>query len=197
MYPFIETIRIEDGKIYNLPYHNEWMNRTRSEVLGVMDCNLDLSDYIHPEAYGERTKCRVEYLKDIVKVEYFTYYVRPVRSLQLVVCDDADYRYKSTDRHLLNDLYAQRMGRDDVLIVRNGLLTDTSICNVALWNGESWLTPARPLLQGTKRASLLDSGMITSKDITAKELREYSSIRLFNALIDFGEIEMDMTSVVI
>lgn len=27
--PFVETIRIEKGRIHNLPYHNARMNRTR------------------------------------------------------------------------------------------------------------------------------------------------------------------------
>ena len=30
MYPFIETIRIEDGQIYNLDYHTERFNETRT-----------------------------------------------------------------------------------------------------------------------------------------------------------------------
>ena len=30
MCPFIETIRIEDGKIYNINYHTERCNRTRA-----------------------------------------------------------------------------------------------------------------------------------------------------------------------
>ncbi len=30
MYPFIETIRIEDGQIYNLDYHTERFNETRA-----------------------------------------------------------------------------------------------------------------------------------------------------------------------
>lgn len=30
MYPFIETIRIEDGQIYNLDYHTERFNKTRA-----------------------------------------------------------------------------------------------------------------------------------------------------------------------
>ena len=97
MSPFIETIRIENGQIHNLPYHNRRMNETRRDVLHQTGF-LDLSDCIQPGDYRERTKCRVEYDKDILKVEYASYHIRPVSSLRLVADDEADYRYKSTDR---------------------------------------------------------------------------------------------------
>ena len=137
----------------------------------------------------ERTKCRVEYTREVLKVEYVPYRMRPVHSLRLVTCDEIDYSYKSTDRQCLNDLFAQRAGHDDILIIRDGLLTDTSICNVALWNGTSWITPARPLLCGTMRAYLLDKGLVQAEDIPVEDLPKYTRIRLFNALIEFGEID--------
>ena len=77
MSPFIETIRIENGRIYNLPYHNRRMNETRRDVLHQTG-TLDLSDYIHPGNYRERTKCRVEYGTEILKTDYAAYHIRPV-----------------------------------------------------------------------------------------------------------------------
>lgn len=47
MYPFIETIRIEDGQIYNLDYHTERFNRTRA-VFWKDSVPLDLREYISP-----------------------------------------------------------------------------------------------------------------------------------------------------
>ena len=47
MYPFIETIRIEDGQIYNLDYHTERFNKTRS-VFWKDTVPLDLREYILP-----------------------------------------------------------------------------------------------------------------------------------------------------
>lgn len=188
MSPFIETIRIENGAIYNLPYHNERLNRTRREWLQVSS-SLDLADYIRPETCPGRIKCRVEYYSEIDKVEYAAYHIRPVSSLQLIGDDKMDYHYKSTDRSRLNDLFGQRATADDILIVRNGFLTDTSICNIALWDGKAWKTPHDPLLAGTKRASLLDAGSILSAEIRLSDLNRYSHIRLFNAMIEFGEIE--------
>ena len=46
----METIRIERGRIHNLPYHNARMNRTRRELFGARE-EIDLAGYIHP-AFG-------------------------------------------------------------------------------------------------------------------------------------------------
>ena len=43
----METIRIERGRIHNLPYHNARMNRTRRELFGARE-EIDLAGYIHP-----------------------------------------------------------------------------------------------------------------------------------------------------
>lgn len=194
MYPFIETVRIENGQISNLSGHNRRLNETRREVLGC-DTDLNLADYIHPRTCELRTKCRVEYSIRIEKVDYQPYSIRPVNSLKLITCDRIDYHYKSTDRQLLNELFSLRDVCDDILIIRDGLLTDTFICNVALWNGNHWMTPEKPLLYGTMRSLLLKQNAIHPLKIRPEDLPGYSAIRLFNALIDFGEIEFSINTI--
>ena len=167
MYPFIETIRIEQGKACNLSYHNERLNNTLHHFWP--DCaGIELGEYLKltPEMNG--MKCRVIYDGSGIKeISYEAYQMRPVHSLQLVYSDDIDYTYKSTDREALNRLFACRGERDDILIVRRGLLTDTSIANIALFDGKDWFTPKLPLLRGTCRTALIDNGIIKEKDILA------------------------------
>ena len=88
----------------------------------------------------------------------------------------------------LYSLYAQRETADDILVVRNGYLTDTSISNIALYDGNTWFTPSCPLLKGTKRAELLDKHLIQEKEILHTQLGSYFRIMLFNAMIDWGQI---------
>ena len=102
--------------------------------------------------------------------------------------DTIDYTYKSTNREELNSLYAQRETADDILVVRNGYLTDTSISNIALYDGNTWFTPSCPLLKGIKRAELLDKHLIQEKEILHTQLGSYFRIMLFNAMIDWGQI---------
>ena len=107
----------------------------------------------------------------------------------MVRSDEIDYTYKSIDRGYLNQLYALRETADDILIVKNELVTDTSIANIALYNGSEWHTPKSPLLKGTQRAFLLDQQIIKEEEITLKQLFTYSRITLFNAMITFRKIE--------
>ena len=108
---------------------------------------------------------------------------------------DNTYGYKSTDRSRLNALVAQKGNCDDIIIVKHGLLTDTSFTNLAIFDGKHWVTPRHPLLPGTKRAALLDKGMIQKADITLEDLRNTNKVSLFNAMIDFGEIEIAIENV--
>ena len=164
MYPFIETIRIEDGQIYNLDYHTERFNETRA-AFWKDSTPLDLREFISPPTLNGIHKCRIVYGKEVEEVTYAPYQMRQVSSLHLVVSDTIDYTYKSAHREELNALYAQKGMADDILIVRNGYLTDTSIANVALYDGDTWFTPAHPLLRGTKRSEFLDRQLIVEKDI--------------------------------
>lgn len=191
---YIETIRIEKGRLRNIAYHDRRMNEVRREVWGV-DRSASLETYIDASPYEERTRCRVTYGRDVESVEFFPYQIRPVHSLQLVRGGQIEYRRKRVDRSELNALFACRGEADDVLIVRGGLLTDTSIANIALGDGTGWYTPASPLLEGTQRACLLDAGMIRPLDIHADDLSRFQKIRLFNAMIDFGEIEIDCSAI--
>ena len=116
--------------------------------------------------------------------------MREVQSLAIIRSDEIDYTYKNTNRESLNRLFAQRGKCDDILIVKQGLLTDTSIANIALYDGSNWYTPKHPLLKGTKRAQLLAQGIVQEKELGPEDLSSFPIIRLFNAMIDWGEQEL-------
>lgn len=192
---FIETICINDGVIENLSAHNERMNNTIRVHYGSSVMPVSLKDFITAEGCKGRTRCRVEYTSAVEKVEYFPYSIREVKSLQLVNDDTAEYSFKYADRSVLDRNFALRGNADDVVIVRSGMLTDTSIANIALYKEGKWFTPKYPLLKGTRRARLLTEGIIEEDIIMADSLHKYEKIRLFNAMISFGEVEMDMKNV--
>ena len=194
MEQYLETIRIEEGRACHLPYHNQRMNETRAH-LGLSD-GLDLEAVIGDVSiYQQRTRCRIVYDTEIRSVEFFPYQIRSVKTLQLVEDNQVDYGCKYANRSALNRCFAQRGACDDVLIVQNSDVTDTTIANVAFWNGETWFTPSTPLLKGTMRASLLDSHQIQEAKIRVEDLSHFSRLRLFNAMISFGEIELPIQSV--
>ena len=126
------------------------------------------------------------------------YAPRRIESLRLVHDDHIDYALKRTDRSALDACFARRDGADDVLIVRRGLLTDTTVANIALFDPHTarWYTPARPLLAGTHRSALLSAGVLTPlPDLTPESLVRFTRLRLFNALLGWGECELPITTI--
>lgn len=191
---FIETIRIENGRLQHIEAHQQRMNRTRNAFFPGSQV-IDLIQLLTPDKYQQRTRCRVEYDTEVQEVTYIPYSLRPVKSLKCIEANRLEYPFKKADRSRLNDLFVQKGEADDILIVQNNLLTDTSICNIALWDGTQWVTPTTPLLQGTMREVLLQEKVIHPKDITRNDLKFYKKIRLFNAMIDFGEIELPVSAI--
>jgi len=198
MYPFLETIQLRDGMFCRLPFHQSRMNRAlqanypHAEMIG-LEANLLEQDFPKQGLY----KCRVVYDKEIQTIEFLPYKSPAIRTLKVVSIDIPSLFYKSTYRIPFQDAYAQRGECDDVLMVKCGLLTDTSYCNIALWNGTEWITPRQPLVYGVNRASLLEDGLLLEQDISVNNLIHYSRIRLFNALNEFGSIEMELPGAII
>ncbi len=189
MYRFIETIRVENGRLQHLAYHQERVDRTMTHFFGSTAAALPLHELIrkcHIPQTGLH-KCRLTYGKLPEKIEFEPYLPHPVSSLKVVHADDLDYGFKYADRSRLNHLLQQKENCDDVLIVKNGLVTDTSYCNIVFDDGKRWVTPAKPLLEGTCRRRLLDEGLITAEPITINDLGKFSRFMLINAMLGFDE----------
>ena len=195
---FVETIKIKDGKVYGIAYNQARMERTMRHFfphLCMQPIPL-LEDHVVPNDGMDFYKARVVYGENgVEKIEYAPYSMREIRSLQIVEDNDIEYSFKSTDRSCLDALSARKGNCDEIIIVKQGLVCDTSFTNLAIYDGIHWLTPCHPLLAGTKRASLLDKGIIKEGYITMDDLRKAKKLRLFNAMIEFGEMEVPIKDV--
>jgi 4-amino-4-deoxychorismate lyase len=184
---FLESIKCLHGRLHHLPLHQARLDRTRREVLG-LDSPLPLEKIVvvPPHARAGLWKCRVVYAQAVEAVEFEPYAPKPVRELVLVQADGLDYAYKYADRSGLQQLAAATGGDPavDILMVKNGLLTDASYANVLLYDGCRWVTPTQPLLMGTKRAYYLQKGLVTTADLAPDDLRRFKKVALVNALRD-------------
>jgi len=178
----LETVKIEDGRIFNLPYHQKRCDYSRRTLFHAKDI-LDLSEAITPPADG-LYQCRILYNNTIRNVEYISYIPKKIDSLR-IISSDTDYHYKYADRKVLNALLSQNPDVDEIIIEQKGLLTDTTISNIAFYDGETWFTPKTPLLHGTMRAKLIEEGFLQTKDILKKELHLYTQVALINAMLGF------------
>ena len=185
MSSFLETIKAVDGEIYNLEYHQKRYEKVLSSINQKKHQNLQ--DFLSPP-YDGIYRCRLVYNENNIDVEYIKYTKRNIETLKLVYDNYIEYSKKSTSREKLDDLFEKRDNCSDVLIVKNELLTDTTIANIALYNGKEWLTPKTPLLNGTTRQRLLDKKKIVEADINVRDIYEFEKIALLNAMIDFDII---------
>jgi 4-amino-4-deoxychorismate lyase len=183
----LETIKVSNQKLQNIDYHNERLNRSRGELLGLTK-ELDLEKLIVIPANLENTvyKCRILYTEKIEQVEFLPYQIKPISNLKLVVADRINYDYKFADRSMLS-LLSSKATASDILMIKNGFVTDTSYANIVFFDGKNWITPSTPLLKGTKRSKLLREKKIIENEIRAVDIPNFQFAKIINAMIDLEE----------
>jgi len=179
---FLETVKIVDGKALHLEYHQERLNRTlnRSHI-------HILQSAINPPPNG-LYRCRIVYDMERIDIEYLSYSKRIVNSLKLIYDDTIVYDKKYANRDIIDRLFTQKEDADDILIIKNGFVTDTSIANIAFYDEKEWFTPKNPLLKGTCRARLLATKQLKEREIKVSEIKNYKKIALMNAMVDLDII---------
>jgi 4-amino-4-deoxychorismate lyase len=195
MCQLVESIKLKDGIILNLEYHQNRMNRSMAEWYPKAE-TIPLASAISVPAdcASGVYKVRVLYRETIEKIEITPYLFRSVKNLKIVHHETIDYHLKYTDRQILQELYAQRGICDDIIIVKNGLVTDSFAANLLFFDGKKWITPTTPLLKGTQRQFLLDRGIISEKEIREEEVKTFQKVSLINAMIGFEEMPVIATS---
>lgn len=174
-----------------LHYHRRRMMLSQLQIWNIFNV-FDLENQIL-EAYqkienpqlnlADKIKCRVLYNMNIQAIEFYPYQMQTLENLQIIENNQIDYGLKYSDRTALNLIKSSSMA-SDVLITKNGLITDISYANVAFSDGNEWFTPRLPLLKGTKRQALIDAEKLVQKDIQVVDLQYFSQILIFNAMME-------------
>lgn len=187
MFRLLETIKLSNRMLNNIEYHQKRMNKARKDLFGLVD-ELQLSSAIKvPDGISTSMfKVRVLYSDVIHDIEFHPYSLRQIFSLQIVSGDEIEYSYKYEDRSKLQKLLC-KCTADDVLIIKNGFVTDTSYSNVVFSKNGKFFTPNTYLLNGTKRQKLLDENEVIEREIAAKDLAEFEKIYLINSMIDIND----------
>ncbi|PLX11234.1 MAG: hypothetical protein C0598_08620 [Marinilabiliales bacterium] len=195
-----ESISYQNGNFQNLDLHQKRMNNSRKKLFSSADdinlfsalSRVNLNKFENEQLY----KCRVLYSNDIEKVEFIPYKKPQIKSLK-IIHSNLNYEYKYEDREELSSLYAKRENCDDILIIKDELITDTYFCNILFYNGKNWITPEKPLLKGVQRAYLLKNEKIETAIIKLQDLKNFSKARLINALLEFdNSIEIMVSNIV-
>lgn len=195
---FTDSLKIVDGHFVRpLPHYQRMLatlatSNSRGKHLPFPE------DSLIPESYRQGiVKCRYLYSPLDCQITFEHYTPRRVKSLKLVECNHIDYHLKYADRTMLNALRETRGGCDDILIVQNGQITDTSYSNIVFFDGTDYITPKTYLLNGLQRQYLLQTGRIREKTVTAKDLKYFQSACLINAMLSIEDnIRIDTKDII-
>ena len=201
---FIETFMVHGGELQAGDLHQERMLRTLTDfgaeasqpiLHGLLSATpwLEVESYLTKQALLPSTTYRLTFEYDLTKIRairLIPYQRRSISKLRLVqLPEDLDYSYKYADRCFFDRVKATLPDDEEPLFVRqDGTITDTSFTNVLMETEDGYFTPARPLLKGTQRASLLRRGLIAEHDhLTLTHLTHARSLLLINALLPLEE----------
>ncbi len=193
----IESIKLYNGAYHNLFYHEQRMNRSLKMLCGVEDY-FNLEEFLQhvEQPTNGLFKCRIVYDDESKSVEYIPYIPRLITTLRVIEHDRISYEFKYSDRKTIDKLFELRQSCDDILIVKRGLVTDTSYANILFKRDAKWYTPYSPLLKGTMRANLLEHEKIEEEEIHVNDIKTYDSFKLINALLEFEGSEVDVSNIV-
>ncbi len=181
----LETIRIDEGKAEHLYWHQKRFDKTREALFPEAE-KIDLASLIDvPDRSLYR--CRIVYGEKIQTISYLPYHEKNIRNIKIVP-SDLSYPYKYENRDALTKLLQIHSKYDEIIIEKEGYLSDTSIANLAFYDGSQWFTPENPLLEGTVRARLLHERFLQPRAIKKDDIMNYQKVALMNAMIGFKTI---------
>ena len=188
-FPLFETLCIENGQVQNLALHQQrYENSLREFYAGQPYEIFSLAKILQKNTalwanlQSPIIRCRIDYNATQYHLQCFPYQRKTYQRFHPVICDDIDYHLKYSNRAIFNELLKQKGDCDEIIIVKQGKITDCTIGNLILRQGSQWFTPDSPLLIGTQRSKFLQERIIIEREILLSALHLYQEIRLINAL---------------
>lgn len=188
MFLLSEAIKYENNIFHNLPWHQKRIERAFKDNFQ-SNKPLDLEEILKKANQPDNKdlyKCRITYNCNNYNIEFIKYSFRKIEKLKIVFDNTIDYSHKWTDRKNLNKLYNNKDNADDIIIVKNGLLTDAFASNIVLVKSNERISPKEPLLPGVTREKLIEESFIKCKDIKVKDMHSFEYIHLINAMSEWS-----------
>ncbi len=188
MSQFIESIKVEDQKAFLMEFHQKRVNDTFAHfgAQGSIDLEKIFKSLEHDE--DGLYKLRIVYdLNRNFKHQMIPYAIPEIENFQLVENNSYDYSFKFEDRKEFEKMKTKAK-TEEIIIVKNNHITDTSYTNILFLKGETWYTPATYLLNGVMRQHLLKEKKIKEAEITLQNIREFSHFQLINSMNDFDDM---------
>ncbi|MGH1520141.1 aminotransferase class IV [Chryseobacterium sp. JK1] len=188
MSQFIESIKVEDQEIFLLDLHQKRVNQTFSNF--GKEGSIDLSKIYKNLQHDEDGlfKLRIAYdLDKRFRTQMIPYAIPEIQDFKLVENNSFDYSFKFEDRKEL-DKMKMKSKSEEIIIVKNNHITDTSFSNILFLKGKEWFTPTTYLLNGVQRQHLLKQKKIKEAEITLQNIKQFTHFQIINALNDFDDM---------
>ncbi len=187
MSQFIESIKVEDQEIFLSGFHQKRVDQTFAHF--GKEGSIDLAKiYKHLEHDEDGLyKLRIVYdLDKKVRTQMIPYAIPEIQDFQLVENNSYDYSFKFEDRKELEKM-KMKSKAEEIIIVKNNHITDTSYSNLLFLKGKEWYTPSTYLLNGVQRQHLLKQKKIKETEISLQNIKQFSHFQIINAMNDFNE----------
>ena len=193
----IETIHLENGKFDRLVYHQQRVDYSLKSVFSASR-TFNLDKILNNVAFPKEGlfKCRIVYDNKDHTIAFTPYIIRPIFSLKRVERNFISYPFKFENRAELEEAFNSRQNSDEVLIIKEGKVTDTSYSNIVFKRGAEWITPTSCLLKGTMRQFLLDNGKIKEEEVSVTDINHFDKFKLINAMIGWDGAEINVSNIV-
>lgn len=187
MSQFIESIKVEDQEIFLLEFHQKRVDQTFAHFgkEGTIDIAKIYKHLEHDE--DGLFKLRIVYdLDKKIRTQMIPYAIPEIDDFQLVENNSYDYSFKFEDRKELEKM-KMKSKAEEIIIVKNNHITDTSYSNLLFLKGKDWFTPSTYLLNGVQRQNLLKHKKVKEAEITLQNIKQFSHFQIINAMNDFDE----------
>ncbi len=185
---FIESIKIEDQKAFLLDLHQKRVNQTFAHF--GKEGSIDLAKIFKKLEHDEDGLYKLRIVYDLDKkftTQLIPYAIPEIENFQLVENNSYDYSFKFEDRKEFERMKTKAK-TEEIIVVKNNHITDTSYTNILFLKGKEWFTPTTYLLNGVMRQHLLHEKKIKETEITLQNIKEFSHFQLINAMNDFDDM---------
>ncbi len=186
MCQILETIRISNFIPENIDLHQIRMDNAYKTVFKKQN-PISLENIFQSEKITDNLvyKWRIIFSENNYSTSIEIYNIKPVKSLKLIdIPYNFDYSIKLADRSKINSFYSLKGNCDDVILVKNGLLTDSSYANLVFKFKNQLFTPKIPLLNGIRRTLLINVKKVEIINISVEDIDKYEGVYLVNSMMD-------------
>jgi len=200
---FLEAVCLIDGKPQHRDDHIHRMRDSLSWIGSTLSPEqlLRSAEAAVPNQAPGRWKLRFEYsASGLICIDPRPYRIQQISRLVLrdLPTDtplDQLYPFKFRDRSMIDTGMKQLEATEHAVFLYNGMVTDAAHASLAFRHNDRWYTPDTPLLPGTTRCRLLQSGVLQLARITRDTLRHYHEVCLINAMMPLRTLRLPISAI--